>query len=60
MVSPNQDPYELPTLKLLYIIHHIQGPTYDLLHEFLNYISVHRSLSVQSLDIAEEIQKSDT
>jgi hypothetical protein len=51
MVSPNQDPYELPTPKHWYIIHHIHGLKYELLHEFLNYIRVCRSWSVQSCKI---------
>jgi hypothetical protein len=48
MLSPNQNPYELPTLKHWCIIHHIHGPKYELLHLFLNYIRVCRSWSVQS------------
>jgi hypothetical protein len=31
MVSPNQDPYELPTLKHWRLIHCIHGSTYELL-----------------------------
>jgi hypothetical protein len=49
VVSPNQDPYKLPTLKHWCIIYRIHGLKYKLLHEFLNYITVHRSWSVQSL-----------
>jgi hypothetical protein len=57
MVSPNQDPYELPTPKHWRIIHHIHSLKYELLHELLYYIRVHRSWSVQSLNIAKAIQK---
>jgi hypothetical protein len=57
MVSPNQDPYELPTLKHWHIIHRIHGPRYELLHKFLYYIRVHRSWMVRSLNIVEVIQK---
>jgi hypothetical protein len=60
IVSPNDDLYELPTSKHWRIIHHIHDPKYELSHEFLNYIKVHRSWSVQSLNTAEAIQKSDT
>jgi hypothetical protein len=49
MVSSNQDPYKLPTPKHWRIIYHIRGLKYELLHEFLTYIRVHRSWSVQSL-----------
>jgi hypothetical protein len=51
MVSPNQDPYELSTLKHWRIIHHILVPKYELLHEFLYYIRVHRSWSAHKCKI---------
>jgi hypothetical protein len=51
MVSHNQDPYELSTLKHWYIIHHIHGLKYELLHKFLYYTRVHRSWSAQSCKI---------
>jgi hypothetical protein len=60
MVSPNQDPqdsYELPTPKHWHIMHRIHGLKYELLHEFLYYIRVHRSWRVRSLNIAKAIQK---
>jgi hypothetical protein len=36
-VSPTLDPYKLSTPKHWCIIHHIQGPSKELLYEFLNY-----------------------
>jgi hypothetical protein len=37
VVSPNKNPYEVPTPKHRRIIQHIHGPLKELLHEFLVY-----------------------
>jgi hypothetical protein len=42
VVSPNQDPYEVPTLKHSCIIQHIHDPNKELLHKFLSYKEIHR------------------
>jgi hypothetical protein len=37
VVSPNQDPYEVPTPKHWRIIQHMHDPHKELSHEFLSY-----------------------
>jgi hypothetical protein len=59
MISPNQNPYELPTPKHWRIIHHIYGLKYELLHELLYYIRVHRSRSARSCN-SESVTKDST